>query len=176
MVKLFMISLGMQPCGTCALYSHPHQLGGPEAPLRLPLIGRDLLSCDVSQAAENFHPDPEALARVDDTAPKDQFITEGGRIVGPNETPVLDVKISGTGNILSQHPQDDLGAGATVKMENGEVKSGREVYEEGTSRRRVWKLHRNRSMMFKSRSQSFRSTLHSPTGFHGLHEDSMRTP
>jgi hypothetical protein len=150
-----MISLGMQPCGTCALYSHLHQLRGPDAPLRLPLIGSDLLSCDVSQAAENFHPDPEALACVDDTVPKTNLYN-WGRVYSRTERDtcawhqnIRDEEYPGSA------PTDDLGAGATVKMENGEVKSGWEVYE-GTSWRRVWKLRRNRSTMFKSRSQSFR--------------------
>ena len=35
---------------------------------------------------------------------------------------------------MSQHPTDDLGSGATVKTENGEAKSGQEVYEEGQDR------------------------------------------
>jgi hypothetical protein len=30
---------------------------------------------------------------------------------------------------VAQHPKDDLGAGAAVKMENGEVKSGQQVYK-----------------------------------------------
>ena len=70
---------------------------------------------------------------MDGTTPKDRFTAEGGFTVGPNETPVLHVKITGTVNLLSQHPEDDLGAGATVKTKNEKVKSGREIYEEPKS-------------------------------------------
>ena len=95
------------------------------------LIGRDLLARGASKAADSLRPDQEALAHVDDSAPQDQFITEGGRKVGPTETPVPEAKV--LDHTVTQHPKDDLGAGATVKTANGEVKSGQQMYEEGQS-------------------------------------------
>lgn len=52
------------------------------------VIGRDLLARGAAKVADAARPDPERLQKVDDTAPKDQFISEGGRVVGPDETPV----------------------------------------------------------------------------------------
>ena len=37
------------------------------------------------------------------------------------------------GHTMARHPKEDLGAGATVKTANGEVKSGQQMYEEGRS-------------------------------------------
>ena len=97
------------------------------------LIGRDLLARGASKAADSLRPDQEALAHVDETAPQDQFVTEGGRKVGPTETPVPEAKVLGVDHTVAQHPKDDLGTGATVKTANGEVKSGQQMYEEGRS-------------------------------------------
>ena len=44
-----------------------------------------------------------------------------------------EAKVPGMGHTVAQHPKEDLGAGATVKMTNGELKSGQQVYEEGRS-------------------------------------------
>jgi len=98
------------------------------------LIGRDLLARGAAKAADNLRPDKEALAHVDETAPHDQFITEGGRTAGPNETPILEARVPGTDHTVAQHPRNDLGTGAVVKSTNGEVKSGQQLYEEGTSK------------------------------------------
>jgi hypothetical protein len=38
------------------------------------------------------------------------------------------------GHTMAQHPKEDLGAGAMVKMANREVKSDQRMYEEGQSR------------------------------------------
>jgi len=92
------------------------------------LISRNHLACGASKAAERLCPDSETLARVDDSAPQDPFVTEGGRTAGPSETPMFDAKVPGTGYPMAQRPKDDLGAGAAVKMENGEVKSGHPEY------------------------------------------------
>jgi hypothetical protein len=94
------------------------------------LVGRDLLARGASKAAEGLRPDSECLAH-DDSAPQDQFVTEGGHTAGLNETPVVEGKVLGTGHTVSQHPKDDLGTGSTVKTENGDVKSGQQIYEEG---------------------------------------------
>ena len=61
-------------------------------------------------------------------------ITEGGRIVGPNEVPVLQAKVPGTGAAVAQHPREESGRSAIANGENGEVKSGEQVYREGRSR------------------------------------------
>ncbi|KAF8148712.1 hypothetical protein B0H34DRAFT_668275 [Crassisporium funariophilum] len=71
------------------------------------LIGRDLLSKGASKAAETIAPDQERLQRVDHSAPKDQFITEGGRVAGPNETPVLEAQVPFTDKTVKQHPKED---------------------------------------------------------------------
>jgi hypothetical protein len=88
------------------------------------LIGHDLHARGASNAADSLRPDPEALAHVDETAPRDQFITEGGRKVGPTETPMPEAKMPGMRHTVAQHTKEDLGAGVTVKTANGEVKSG----------------------------------------------------
>ena len=59
---------------------------------------------------------------------KSKFIKEGGCKVGSTETPA---KMPRMGHTIAQHPRKDLGAGATVKTTNGEVKSDQRVYEEG---------------------------------------------
>lgn len=46
-------------------------------------------------------PDP------DESAPQDQFITEGGRVAGKNETPVLEARVPGTDVRVKQHPRED---------------------------------------------------------------------
>jgi hypothetical protein len=46
---------------------------------------------------------------------------------------VLEAKIPETGHIVTQHPKDDVGAGATIKTQNGAVKSGQQAFEEGQS-------------------------------------------
>ena len=51
-------------------------------------------------------------------------------MLAPCPQPPLDHHTSS----VSQHPKDDLGSGATVKTEKGEVKSGQKVYEEGQDR------------------------------------------
>ncbi|KAI0954376.1 hypothetical protein AcV7_007628 [Taiwanofungus camphoratus] len=88
------------------------------------VIGRDLLARGASKVADAARPDEERLRTVDDTAPKDQFVSADGRTVGPDETPVLEARIPGTSTTIAQHPRDELGTGATVKHGNGEAKSG----------------------------------------------------
>lgn len=57
------------------------------------VIGRDLLARSAVKVAETLRPDEEQLARVNHSAPQDQFITEGGRAAGPGEKPVLETKL-----------------------------------------------------------------------------------
>lgn len=44
---------------------------------------------------------------MDQSAPHDEFITAGGRPVGPEETPVPDLSVPGTSKTLQQHPNDN---------------------------------------------------------------------
>lgn len=99
------------------------------------VIGRDLLARGAAKVADAARPDPERLQKVDDTAPKDQFISEGGRVVGPDETPVLEARIPGTDTTVKQHPKEKLGHGATVHQGNGEVKSGAQAINEAQQRK-----------------------------------------
>ena len=112
---------------------HLRPLSSPPTPKPLRLLTHRPRSPLPRPNPQSLRPEPEDLARLDGTTPKVRFIAEGGFTVGPNKTPVLRVKITGTVNLLSQHPEDDLGAGATVKTKNEKVKSGREVYEEAKS-------------------------------------------
>jgi hypothetical protein len=92
---------------------------------------------------------------VDRAAPHDQFHTEGGRLAGPNETPVLEGRIPGTDKTVRQHPHDEfgsvptnaaelrdavrdpsgaLGANATVVHEDGSTQRGADAMAEGRDR------------------------------------------
>ena len=44
---------------------------------------------------------------MDRSAPDDEFITSGGRPVGPDETPVPEVSVPGTSKTLQQHPNEN---------------------------------------------------------------------
>ncbi|KAF8956220.1 hypothetical protein BDZ97DRAFT_1852748 [Flammula alnicola] len=70
-------------------------------------IGRDLLSKGASKVADAIAPSEENLRNVDQSAPNDQFITEGGRVAGPNETPVLESRLPGTDKAVAMHPRAD---------------------------------------------------------------------
>ena len=71
------------------------------------VIGRDLLAKGASKAAATIGPSEDQLRNVDQSAPHDQFITKGGRVANPNETPVLEMKIPGTERTLEMHPKED---------------------------------------------------------------------
>ncbi|KAL6299451.1 hypothetical protein BKA93DRAFT_588333 [Sparassis latifolia] len=98
------------------------------------VIGRDLLARGASKLADKARPDEERLRQVDEAAPRDQFITEGGRAAGLNETPVLEARIPGTDTTVSQHPRDELGQGAMVKQGDGELKTGAQAMDETQQR------------------------------------------
>jgi len=57
--------------------------------------------------ASTIGPSDEQLRNVDQSAPHDQFVTKGGRVADPNETPVLGVQIPGTDRTLEMHPKED---------------------------------------------------------------------
>jgi hypothetical protein len=95
------------------------------------VIGRDLLARGAVKAAEGIRPSDEQLRGVDASAPNDQFVTEGGRTVGPNEgLPVPEVRVPGTEHRIAQHPHEPLGEGAQLKMEDGTVRSGGELRDQ----------------------------------------------
>jgi hypothetical protein len=71
------------------------------------VIGRDLLSRGASKLAVAVAPSDEQLRNVDQSAPNDQFITTGGHISGPSETPVPEARIPGTERSLEMHPKED---------------------------------------------------------------------
>ena len=58
------------------------------------VIGRDLLARGAGKLAETARPDDARLAQVDESAPSNQFVTEGGRVAGPDETPVSDMRLT----------------------------------------------------------------------------------
>ncbi|CCM06183.1 uncharacterized protein FIBRA_08425 [Fibroporia radiculosa] len=99
------------------------------------VIGRDLLARGASKIADAARPDSDRLATVDETAPRDHFVTEGDRVAGPDETPVLEARIPGTDTRVSQHPKDQFGQGATVRQSDGEVRSGAQALDEGQQRK-----------------------------------------
>jgi hypothetical protein len=101
------------------------------------LIGRDLLAKGASKTAQLIAPPEDKLREVNQSAPNDQFITEGGRVAGPGETPILEVNIPGTDKYIKAHPHEEVrvkhGNGTerpvgehvdTLKTKYGEVKEG----------------------------------------------------
>ncbi|KAI0674595.1 hypothetical protein C8Q78DRAFT_1117563 [Trametes maxima] len=99
------------------------------------VIGRDILARTASKVADKARPDEEQLRRIDESAPRDQFVSEGGRRVGPDETPVLEARLPGTDTTIAQHPREELGHGAAIKQGNGEVNSGAEAISEAQQRK-----------------------------------------
>lgn len=95
------------------------------------VIGRDLLSKSASKAADMLAPDEEKLRRADETAPNDQFITEGGRPAGPGETPVLEARLPGTDKTVTQHPDDTQ---PQIRTEDGTHRPLPDFREEGKQR------------------------------------------
>lgn len=91
------------------------------------LIGRDLLSKAASKAAENIAPSPDRLANVDRPGPQDQFVTNGGRTTGTEETPVLEARIPGTDHVVSHHPDQPEPQITT----NGETRGASQAVGEG---------------------------------------------
>jgi len=90
------------------------------------VIGRDLLARGAGKVAEALQPDEEQLARVDHTAPQDQFVTEGGRAVGPGDKPVFDTKLP-FGTTLKHDPD----APQPIVERNGEVRGVGDVVDSG---------------------------------------------
>jgi hypothetical protein len=97
------------------------------------IIGRDILARGALHAAEKIRPDQEQLQNVNQSAPADTFITEGGRRAKPGETPVLQARIPGTDARVTQHPHDDLGYGMKVKTSECEY-TGEEARQRAVNR------------------------------------------
>lgn len=90
------------------------------------LIGRDLLAKGAVKAAQTVGPSAEEMRTVDQTAPKDQFITEGGRPAGPGEKPILEQQIPGTGRTFRQDPDHE----ARIRHPGGQEQSLGSAYNE----------------------------------------------
>ena len=73
------------------------------------IIGRDLLAKGTHKIADAIAPKEDELAHVDEAGPQNKFVSQGGREVGLNTTPVLDVKVPGQ--------QDDYGRPDEVKSQ-----------------------------------------------------------
>lgn len=95
-------------------------------------IGRDLFAHGAAKVAESARPPRDRMDRVDEPAPRDQFVTEGGRKVDANsgETPVLEANIPNPmpgredGWTVKQHPHNEFGTGAEI---HGPGPDGRNV-------------------------------------------------
>lgn len=68
------------------------------------VLGRDVLARGATHAAGMIRPDQERLQQVDQSAPSDQFVSAGGKPVGPNETPVAEASIHGINGAVRHHP------------------------------------------------------------------------
>jgi len=68
------------------------------------LIGRDLLAKGTHKIADVIAPTGDELAHVDEPAPRGKFVSEGGREVGQETAPVLDVNVPGTDANVKQRP------------------------------------------------------------------------
>ncbi|KAJ1306987.1 hypothetical protein OPQ81_007967 [Rhizoctonia solani] len=79
------------------------------------IIGRDLFTRGASKALDSTRPTSEQLAHVDDAAPSDQWKTTDGKIVGPNQTPTLQVKNPAGEGDIQHHPHE----GTTVGYNDG---------------------------------------------------------
>ncbi|KAI0940432.1 hypothetical protein AcW1_003630 [Taiwanofungus camphoratus] len=99
------------------------------------VIGRDLLARGAVKVAEKTRPDEERLRRVDEPGPDSRFITAGGRQMGPDETPVPEARIPGTGYRVAQNPNQEIGQGTALKQPNGGIKSGDQAVDEAVSKK-----------------------------------------
>ncbi|KZT08513.1 uncharacterized protein LAESUDRAFT_724022 [Laetiporus sulphureus 93-53] len=94
------------------------------------VVGRDLLAKSAGKAAELARPNEERLRQVDQAGPDQVFISEGGRQVGPDETPVPEVPVPATGHRIAQDPRNKVVQGTSIKTDQGdEVRGDEAVYE-----------------------------------------------
>ena len=103
------------------------------------VISRDLFAQGAAKAAEMARPDQQRLDHVDEAAPKDEFVTEGGRKIkgDSGETPVLEghVPVPGQADdlVVKQDPKNEFGAGADIYPPNGEKRSGAQAKDEAAN-------------------------------------------
>ena len=90
------------------------------------VIGRDLLARSAAKAAETLRPDEEQLAKVNHSAPQDQFISEGGRVAGPGEKPVFDKELPFDATL-----KHDADASQPTVERHGEVHGVGDVIDSG---------------------------------------------
>jgi len=69
------------------------------------VIGVDLLYKQATHLAQKIAPTDEELRNVDRSAPHQEFVTEGGRPVGPEQSPVPELSVDGTSKTLRLHPE-----------------------------------------------------------------------
>jgi hypothetical protein len=93
------------------------------------VIGRDVLARTASHTAETIRPKQDALAKVDQSAPSDQFETAGGRQVGLSETPVPELDVPGSSTAIRHHPVH----GAEIEY-NANVRSASQAVDETRER------------------------------------------
>ncbi|KAI0373547.1 hypothetical protein BV20DRAFT_937833 [Pilatotrama ljubarskyi] len=94
------------------------------------VIGRDLLARGAEKVAEKARPGEDELRKIDEPAPEHKFISEGGREVGPDETPVPEVQVPGTDIRVAHHPRSEDPAAGTAIKKGDEVKRGDEALAE----------------------------------------------
>lgn len=86
------------------------------------IIGRDMFATGAAKVAEIARPPAERMKQVDDPAPPDQFVTEGGNRITAHagDAPVLEANIPNpvtgheNGWTIKQHPNNEFGAGAEI--------------------------------------------------------------
>lgn len=96
------------------------------------VIGRDLLARGAVKVAETIRPDEEQLSKVDHTVPQDQFVTEGGRVTGPGEKPVLEANLpfDTTFKHDPDAPQPTVERRGDVRGAGDIIDSGRQQYSD----------------------------------------------
>ncbi|KAF8749124.1 hypothetical protein RHS01_10322 [Rhizoctonia solani] len=115
------------------------------------IIGRDLFARGASKALDATRPTEEQLAHVDDAAPSDQWKSTEGRVVGPNETPTLQVKNPAGNGDIQHHPHE----GTTALKEQG-LQKKEQFKAEGDAHAREVQARVEGALM-KKRAKSQRS-------------------
>ncbi|CAE6470084.1 unnamed protein product [Rhizoctonia solani] len=106
------------------------------------IIGRDLFARGASKALDATRPTEEQLAHVDDAAPSDQWKSTEGRVVGPNETPTLQVKNPAGNGDIQHHPHEGTTVGytdGTRKDLNGVQADAQALKEQGLQKKEQFK-------------------------------------
>ncbi|PFH46331.1 hypothetical protein AMATHDRAFT_70122 [Amanita thiersii Skay4041] len=98
-------------------------------------IGRDLLAKGAHKAAEQIAPPEEKLRGVDQAGPEDHFVSEGGRPVGTEETPTLDVRVPGTDARIKDQPRAQ--GAPVIQGSSGTEYQPQEAIAEGQGHQRV---------------------------------------